>query len=74
MATQKPATWASAASAVTLRAWLPITMPSSTSQSRRVKPSGGTMSSSGPARQLVHLGNITGSAGTGMPDSTAWSW
>ena len=51
----------------------PITTPSSTSQSALVGPIGITTSSNGPEMADVAFMNSTGSAGTAMPDSAAWS-
>jgi hypothetical protein len=52
---------------------VPITTPSSTSQSVLVEPFGSTMPSFGPVMQVVAFMKTIGSAGTGMPDSAAWS-
>ena len=56
------------------RARVPITTPSSTSQSPATDPSGRTTSSSGPASEVMALVKTTGSSGGAMPDSRAWSW
>ena len=47
--------------------------PSSTSQSVFVEPRGITTGSSGPWMQLTALVKTTGSAGSAMFDSAAWS-
>ena len=51
----------------------PITIASSTSQSVFTEPFGIMTSSFGPTTQLGALLNSTGSLGTGMPNSAAWS-
>lgn len=51
----------------------PMTTPNSTSQSVFTDPRGNTMSSLGPEIEDVAFMNTTGSFGTGMPDSAAWS-
>ena len=50
-----------------------MTIPSSTSQSVFVLVRGMRTSSYGPTTVLAALKNTTGSAGTGCPDSRAWS-
>jgi hypothetical protein len=51
----------------------PITTASSTSQSPLVAPTGSTTSSYGPLIAEVAFMNSTGSSGTSIPDSVAWS-
>jgi hypothetical protein len=55
----------------TLCASVPITTPSSTSQSVFSEPLGTVTGSFGPWRQLTHLLNTTGSLGIGRFDSAA---
>ena len=50
-----------------------MTKASSTSQSSFFEPFGMITSSSGPQTELGALEKSTGSAGTGMSDSAAWS-
>jgi hypothetical protein len=52
---------------------LPITMPSSTSQSVLVEPRGMRTSSFGPISVFGDLVNRIGSSGTAAPVSAAWS-
>ncbi len=52
---------------------VPMTMPSSTSQSVLSAPGGMRTASVGPLSALVAFMNSTGSAGAGKPASAAWS-
>ena len=63
----------SASASVTYCACVPMTMPSSTSQSSLVEFFGCITSSFGPLMQVVAFMNTIGSVGTGMPASSAWS-
>ena len=56
-----------------LVALVPITMPSSTSQSVLTEPLGSITGSFAPCMQVVDFMNTMGSLGMGMPASAAWS-
>ena len=62
-----------ASASATWRARVPMTMPSSTSQSVLVAPGGMRTSSLGPLSAVTAFMNSTGSAGGCMPASLAWS-
>ena len=65
-----PATWLQASASATRSAWLPITTTSSTSQSTVVETIG--TSSNGPESDAGNLVKVAGTAGTSIPDSSAW--
>ena len=65
--------WFSASASLTYFVGSPMTMPSSTSQSVFSPLRGISTSSLGPQMALVAFMKITGSGGTCMPLSAAWS-
>ena len=71
MTTQKPATCDIASASLTYFAGLPMTTPSSTSQSLFCDPRGSSTSSLGPEMLEVAFMKMIGSTGTAMFDSAA---
>ena len=71
--TQYPATGFIASASDTYLALVPITMPSSTSQSGLVEPLGITTSSFGPWKAPSDFRKMIGSVGGVAPVSAAWS-